>query len=157
MLRRATRADGPAVLEMIAQVLASYDLAVDPEGTDADLADIERSYLRQGGCFEVLVDGAGRVVGSWGLCPHGRGEEGQGECLELRKMYLRSELRGQGWGRRMLERAIDFARQRGAAAIVLETASRLEAARRLYAAFGFVVNDEVPPAARCDLTMILRL
>lgn len=156
-LRKATRDDGPAVLEMISEVLASYDLAVDPEGTDADLRDIAASYLREGGRFEVIEDGAGRVLGSWGLCVHERDEAGGVSSFELRKMYLRPELRGQGWGRRMLERAIDFARQAGARSIVLETATRLESARRLYEAYGFVTNDEAPPAARCDLTMILRL
>jgi putative acetyltransferase len=142
---------------MIAEVLASYELAVDPHGTDADLMDIEASYLNEGGCFELIEDGAGRVLGSWGLCAHTHDDAGRIESYELRKMYLRSELRGQGWGRRMLERAIDFARARGAQAIVLETATRLEAARRLYQSYGFVEDDEVPPASRCDLTMILRL
>ena len=142
---------------MISEVLASYDLAVDPDGTDADLQSLEASYVEPGGVFEIIDDGAGRVLGSWGLMVHARHPDERVREFELRKMYLRPEFRGQGWGKRMLERAIDFARKAGADAIVLETATRLVEARKLYEAYGFEASSEAPPAARCDLTMRLRL
>jgi putative acetyltransferase len=142
---------------MIGEILAAYGLALDPESTDADLEDVESFYGAGGGCFEVLVDSEDRVVGSYGMHVQARSGGGAILTIELRKMYLREELRGLGWGRRMLDRALRFAREVGAERVVLETATRLDAALGLYRAYGFAETGESPPAARCDLSLSLEL
>ena len=142
---------------MIGSVLHSFELQLDRETTDRDLDAVDSVYRVPGGCFELIVDPLDRVVGSYGMLVHERREDGSVHSYELRKMYLLPELRGLGWGRRMLERGLDFARAAGASRVVLETASRLEAALRLYRAYGFVDRDECPPAARCDLSLRLDL
>ena len=78
-LRPATNQDCAAVRQLVFGVLAEYGLMPDPDGTDADLKDIQNSYQVAGGCFDVLVDEAGRIVGSVGLSPVAPG------VCELRK------------------------------------------------------------------------
>src|SRR4051794_15984077 len=92
-LRLATNEDRQGIENLVFGVLAEYGLSPDPNGTDADLHDLEHSYHRTGGDFTVLVDQAQSIVGSVGLAPVGHG------TCELRKMYLARTTRGQGCGR----------------------------------------------------------
>ncbi len=95
-LRPATNADAPAVRELVFDILREYGLKPDPACTDADLADLEASYHRRGGTFDVLIDASGAILGSVGLYPH------EGGSVELRKMYIQRSARGRGLGRRLL-------------------------------------------------------
>lgn len=145
-LRRATNADGPAIRELVFGVLREYGLAPDPADTDADLADIEASYHARGGRFDVL-EADGRIVGTVGLYPHEPG------VVELRKMYLSRDVRGRGFGRKLLEHAVAAAREMGAKRMILETASVLREAVAMYRKFGFQPCTLEHVASRCDQTM----
>lgn len=148
-LRPATKADADAVRLVVFSALREHGLDPDPSGTDRDLDDVVGSYA--GGLFDVLVDGAGRVVGSVALAA-----EGDGVC-ELRKMYLLAGCRGRGLGRMLLSHALVRAREMGFRKVRLETASVLEAATRLYLRAGFLREDVRPRSARCDLVLALDL
>ena len=148
VLRPATAADGPAVRTLIFEILGEYGLPVDPHGTDADLDDIGMSYRH--GRFWVLDDG-GAVVGSCALYPVRDG------VMELRKMYVHRDLRGQGWGRRLLETALATARGDGVARIELETASVLKEAIAMYGRYGFERMTRDPHSKRCDQLWALDL
>lgn len=150
-LRPATNDDGEAIRSLVFGVLREHGLEPDPTGTDADLYDIESSYGRGGGCFDVLVDESGHVVGSVALFRISDVE------VELRKMYLLPGLRGQGWGRRLLEHALARAAERGFRRIVLETASVLRSAVALYERFGFRRHHPTHLAARADAAYFLDL
>ena len=52
-------------------------------------------------------------------------------------MYFLPEARGRGAGAALLERCLDAARGFGYATCYLETLARMDAARKLYARFGF--------------------
>lgn len=148
VLRPATGADGPSVRALIFKILGEYGLSIDPHGTDADLDDIATSYRH--GRFWVLDDG-GAVVGSCALYPVRDG------VVELRKMYVDKRLRGQGWGRRLLETALATARDDGVARIELETASVLKEAVAMYARYGFKRVARDPHSSRCDQLWVLDL
>jgi len=47
-LRRATNADCSEIAELVFTILREYELRPDPESTDVDLKDIERSYFGLG-------------------------------------------------------------------------------------------------------------
>ena len=79
-LRPATNADCKPVRNLVFTVLDEYGLKPDPGGTDADLDDIEQSYLARGGVFRVLEEQDGSIIGSSGLYPMEPG------VCELRKM-----------------------------------------------------------------------
>lgn len=127
-IRAATNADGEAVRGVVGTVLAEFGFALDLSGTDADLNEVESSYA--GGAFDVLTH-AGQVVGTVGLFPLGGG------VCELRKMYLLGRHRGGGLGKRLLNVALDRAREMGFRRVVLETVSVLRVAIGLYESVGF--------------------
>jgi putative acetyltransferase len=150
-LRPATNTDGTQVVELVYTVLGEYGLQPDPQCTDADLKDIEQSYLQRGGVFYVLEEKDGAIIGSYGLYPI------QAGVCELRKMYLHRDYRGQGHGRRMLEDALAKARQLGFGKITLETASVLKEAIRLYESYGFTPYRPEHLSCRCDQAYVLDL
>lgn len=150
-LRPATNADGAAIRGVVFGVLQEFGLTPDPEGVDADLADIESSYLSPGGAFDVLVDSSDRVVGTVGVFVLGGGR------CELRKLYLVGECRGRGLGKRLLRRAIECARERGFARIELDTHSALTTAAALYESYGFRPCDPHHVSDRADRAYCLDL
>lgn len=151
LLRTATNDDRAAIERLIFAALIEHGLTPDPAGTDADLEDIQASYFADGGTFEVLEDASGQVVGSLGLC------RVSGSTCELRKMYLAPEVRGRGWGRRLLEHAVERAIELGYRRIVLETAAVLGKAIALYERYGFQRYTADRLAARCDAAYFLNL
>lgn len=51
--RIATQKDTSVIKEIVFSTLIEYGLSPDPGATDTDLDDIENSYLRNGGYFEL--------------------------------------------------------------------------------------------------------
>lgn len=148
--RSAENNDRDAIQDLIFGVLAEFGLALDLEGTDRDLADIEANYLDRGGVFEVLVNSNGDILGTVGLFPL------DDQAVELRKMYFIPELRGRGLGQSLLSEMIEKARNLGFLRIYLETASVLKQAVHIYEKAGFkTVAERHTP--RCDQAYVLEL
>jgi GNAT superfamily N-acetyltransferase len=118
------------VVGVIAGVFAEYGMTFDLPAFDADLADIERSYLSRGGWFGVLTD-AGRVVGTVALLPHGA------DVCEIKRLYLVAEYRGRGQGRKLLEHILERARRMGYREAIAWSDVRLATAHQVYARMGF--------------------
>lgn len=73
-----------------------------------------------------------------------------GERAELKRIYLRPGLRGQGLGRQLVRRLMDDARRFGYRQLCLDTAPFMQEARSLYRRLGFQdgpvhAGTEVPP------------
>lgn len=150
-IRSARHGDEPAVQSLVAAVLAEFGLALDRERTDADLDDLTASYHDRGGVFRVVVDGTGAIVGCGGLY---RLSPAEGE---LRKMYLRSDVRRRGLGRELLEDLVAFARRQTLTRLTLETASVLTDAIAMYQRYGFTEYRPDHLAQRCDRAFELEL
>jgi len=143
-------ADAGQLLGLLRRALAPYGLAPDVCTTDSDLRDVSASYLAGGGRFRVIRR-AGRVIGMYGLHNEGDG------VVELRKMYLEPECKGQGLGRMMMEDALRLARQAGFRRMVLETNTRLAEAIGMYRRYGFREESRGQVASRCDMAMAMDL
>lgn len=150
-VRGASPEDAPAVREIVRGVLDEYGLPPDPGGIDRDLEDLDAFYFARGGGFLVAVDDDANVVGSCGVVPIA------GTTWELRKMYLRADVRGQGLGRQLLAHALEFVRGHGGKRVELETASVLVEAIGLYTKAGFTQLPRSPDAKRCDKVFALDL
>lgn len=112
--------------QLVSDTLREFGFEPDPT-IDPDLDDPGAFYAG----LWVALD-RGHVVGSVALRDLGEG------TLELKRMYLRPDARGHGLGRRLLATALDYARESGADVVRLDTSQRMETARRLYEAHGFV-------------------
>ena len=80
----------------------------------------------------------GRIEGAIAI----DGRAALAEGAHLRWFIVSPALRGQGWGRQMLQQALDFCDQRGWPQVYLWTFAGLDAARHLYDAQGFVCVHE---------------
>lgn len=150
-IRPATNADTNAVRDLVFGILAEFGFSPDPAGTDADLDNLEASYIDRGGAFDLAVSGRGDLLGCVGLFPL------DDRTVELRKMYLRPDARGQGLGHRLLSHALNRARELGFTAVVLQTATVLDKAIALYRQAGFEPYHPAERVARCDLALRLVL
>jgi molybdate transport system substrate-binding protein len=150
-IRPAIAADAEAIRAIVRGVLDEYRLAPDPAGIDRDLDDPLAAYAGRGGMLDAVVDARGCVIGCCGIYPLDEG------ACELRKMYLVRQARGKGLGKRLLDRALAFARGRGFERVELETASVLDRAMTLYAAAGFRPLARKTAACRCDRAFALAL
>lgn len=95
-----------------------------------DMDDIVAYYREPGGTFLVLMDG-GRVVGTGAI------RQLDGETCELKRMWFLPAYRGRGYGARMSEMLLEFARTAGYKRVRLDSAEQLTAAHKLYTRLGF--------------------
>jgi len=84
--------------------------------------------------FVARCDGV--AAGCGGVQLHGA------DYAELKRMYVRPAFRGQGLGKSLLSHLAEYAQQRGAAVLRLETGIYEQAAMGLYESFGF---ERSPP------------
>lgn len=150
-VRPATNADSENIKNLVFGVLNEFGLTPEPDGTDADLNDIETNYFQSGGLFEILEDTDGKLLGTVGLFPL------DDETVELRKMYFDKSLRGRGFGKKTLERMIEKSREMKFKRIYLETANVLKQAVGLYEKYGFEPTTEGIHSKRCDAAYFLDL
>lgn len=128
--------------EVIRSVLAEYGLGWEPDGADIDVVEVEQHY-RQGEFW--VVEHQGSVVGTAAYYPVPRGEQ----AVEIRKMYLQPQIRGQGLGRFLLQSLETRIAEQGYQQIWVETASVLAEAVQLYEASGYETATGVE-TLRCD-------
>jgi putative acetyltransferase len=110
---------------LVGDTLREFGFDVDPQ-LDGDLDDPAATYA----ALWVTLDGE-EVVGSVGLRALREG------VLELKRMYLRPDQRGRGLGKQLLALALEWARERRARVVRLDTSERMLTAQRLYEAHGF--------------------
>jgi len=122
---------------------------------DADrtvFSDPFKEIVEPGGqIFFVVSDG--KVLGT---CAVMRLSD---DVFELAKMAVAAEARGRGYGDRLIEAAIDFARQSGAERLILLSNTRLSPAIALYQKHGFksVPITDAHDYSRVDIQMELLL
>ncbi len=143
-IRPWSTSERTAAAALIGSVLAEYGLAWEPTEADRDVLEVEDFYLATGGEFWV-VERQGKLVGTAAYYPIARGEN----AVEIRKMYLLADARGQGLGRYLLGQLEDAIALKGFRQIWLETASVLKEAVKLYESSGYQLADGVE-TKRCD-------
>ena len=131
--------DNPKVAEVIRSVLVEF--GVPEKGTafeDASLDRMYETYQIPRAAYWVVADDS-HIWGGGGIAPL---EGGDPSICELQKMYFRSELRGQGWGDRLIRKALVRAQDLGFDTCYLETMPYMEAAQHLYWRHGFRYLDQ---------------
>ena len=141
--------DRTAAAFLIETVLAEYGLGWEAQGADIDVLEVE-DYYRNGEFWVIELNGV--VVGTAAYYPIGRSKN----AVEIRKMYLRSDVRGQGLGRFLLNALEAAIVQKGFAEIWIETASILKEAVVLYERSGYEAATGVE-TLRCDRVYVKKL
>lgn len=144
LIRDWVVSDRAPAAEIIRSVLTEYGLGWEPEGADRDVLQAETCYQAVGGEFWV-IEQHGTLLGTGAYYPIQRGQN----AVEIRKMYLLPEARGQGLGRFLLEALESTIATRNFEQIWIETASVLAEAVKLYESSGYKAATGVE-TERCD-------
>jgi putative acetyltransferase len=117
-------------LEVWKDILTEEDLGRYDSMTDIE--NVRSHYFDNGGLFLVLMDNE-QVVGTGAI------RKLDDEICELKRMCLLNEYPGQGWGWKMAQMLLDFARQTGYCKARLDLANekRQPLALKLYKRLGF--------------------
>lgn len=127
--------DNAAVKKLVVGVLAEHGIQGEGfAGVDPELDDMCAAYAGEDAAFYV-IESAGAVLGVGGFATLA-GTEGEG-IAELRKMYFKPALRGQGWGNQLLTLILSEAKKAGYRKMYLETTPDMKAAQAMYAKHGF--------------------
>lgn len=129
-----TTADYDTGKKLFLEYAESLGFSICFQNFEQELADIQIQYGAPNGCLLLVNDGE-LTVGCVGV------RRWEGDIAELKRMYLRPSTRGQGMGRRLLDSALEHARQLGYRSIRLDTLPGMEAAIALYREAGF---KEIP-------------
>jgi GNAT superfamily N-acetyltransferase len=141
--RSATRADVPAILELLAddEVSRSRDGIVS-EGADAAVWAAFEAIDADPRNELIVADDAGAVVGTCQLTFTPSLSRRGAERMTIEAVRVRADQRGRGVGRAMMAWALDRARERGCGLAQLTTDKRRTDAQRFYASLGFTASHE---------------
>lgn len=99
---------------------------------DPEVLNMFEAYDKPKHAYFVVTDG-NEIFGGGGIAPLS-GEEG---VCELRKMYFKKKIRGQGLGQKMMDVCLDMAKNMGYQKCYLETLFSMKEAQKLYIRNGF--------------------
>ncbi|MGK7920497.1 MAG: GNAT family N-acetyltransferase [Trichodesmium sp.] len=144
LIRNWQQNDRKIAANIIGYVLSEYNLNWEPEGADKDVLEVEKFYQNIGGEFWV-IEKQEKIVGTAAYYPIERGNK----AVEIRKMYLLPEIRGQGLGKFLLKELENRIAERKFQEIWIETATVLQEAVKLYESNGYQLTTGVE-TKRCD-------
>ena len=121
--------DVPGILNLIAGVYAEYNCVLDAENDERHLLEPGAYFRAHGGEFWVVEEN-GVIRATVAVMLHA-------DAGELKTLYVHPSLRRQGWGRRLTELAMDYARSRGKTKMILWSDTRFLDAHSLYRSMGY--------------------
>ena len=98
----------------------------------SDIDNIQEHYLNNRGIFLVVLDKQ-KVVGSGAI------RYLENDICELKRMYLLKSSRGQGWGKKIGDKLLDFAQKKNYKRVRLDLANaeKQQQAMNFYKSLGF--------------------
>ena len=121
-------------LEQVRNLFEEYSNSLffnlDFQNFEEELANLPGDYIQPAGCL-LLATYKGQPVGCVGLRMLSDG------VCEMKRLYVREQFRGLGFGRALAEAVIEEARKIGYNYMRLDTVPSMDVARALYASVGF--------------------
>lgn len=133
-LRKITPADNAEIASIIRSALEEF--GANHPGTvyyDSTTDDLYQLFEKQGSIY-YIAENESLMCGGVGIYPSDGLEP---DTCELVKFYLRPEFRGIGLGKKMMQKALQFAREAGYKKVYIESMPELSNAVKLYKQFGF--------------------
>jgi len=133
-IRPINQADNPAVADLIKKVMTSYKCVGEGYSIeDPEVNDMFGAYNDPRSIFYV-IESEDKILGCGGIAQLAGGDE---DVCELKKMYFYPELRGKGYGRKLMDLLLKDAPRLGYKKCYLETVERMQRANDLYNKYGF--------------------
>jgi GNAT superfamily N-acetyltransferase len=128
--------DFEAARKLILEYAASLNVDLAFQDFAGELATLATGYNAPGGVL-FLASTTEDPVGCVGVRPYD-----PPEVAELKRLYVRPRGRGEGLGRELTVRALDWAKRAGYRRVRLDTLPGMDRAQELYRRLGF---SEIPP------------
>lgn len=135
-LRRFEERDAEGVKTLILTILTREYPFDRSAYSDSDLDKIAQTYSGPKDSFFVAEEGS-EIVGTAGI------KEDSPEDALLRRLFVDPKHRKKGYGTRLLDRAISFAREKGYKRIFFRCTDRMAAAMKLCISKGFKEKDSL--------------
>jgi GNAT superfamily N-acetyltransferase len=129
-LRVFSKADASGVKDLILSILTKEYPFDKNAYSDSDLARIDEVYGGEKESFMVIEDG-GDIVGTVGI------KEDSKESALLRRLFVDLKHRKLGYGTELLNRAIEFCKEKGYKSIAFRCTDRMKDAMNLCIGKGF--------------------
>jgi GNAT superfamily N-acetyltransferase len=140
--RRATRADVPAIIALLADDELGAAREVVTEDVDAAYWSAFEAIDGDARNELIVAEHDGTVVGTCQLTFTPSLSRRGAERMTIEAVRVSSSRRGRGTGRSMMVWALERARERGCTLAQLTTDKRRTDAHRFYAALGFTASHE---------------
>lgn len=144
----------PAIRKMVKDVMNREFALTSPPSTEnvessISLSDITMRYKSQRGCFFVAIridnsDRRRQVVGCVGVRECEERRNYPSDTLEIFRLAVQPNCRGQGVGKNLLRMVEHFCRSRGVRNIVANTLTLLDKAMLLYERCGYTKEKDTP-------------
>jgi len=136
MLRPVRDDDAQDLIGLITLCFAEYPgCCFDPHGDMPDIVRPAASTLALQGQFLVAEDAGGRICACIGV------DFPEAGVAAIHRLYVRPDRQGRGLGKLLTARMEAFARERGAARMVMWSDTRFTKAHALYAGIGYERGD----------------
>jgi ribosomal protein S18 acetylase RimI-like enzyme len=122
--------DLAAVRSLFREYADGLGIDLDFQGFEAEMAGLPGKYAGAAGRLLLAWSGAA-AVGCVALRPLA------GDSCEMKRLYVRPQVRGEQLGRRLAERICKEALEAGYSRICLDTLPTMGAAQKLYQSLGF--------------------
>ena len=136
----------PELVEFLEKCLPESGRALDIDGRHSFYKDIESNFK---GFWCMFYNE--KIIGAAAV--H---ELSESDC-ELKSLYLLEKYHGRGYGRKLLDTAIGFAKNYGYKKMYLDSLSTSTRAVALYRKNGFVDTEKYNDSVRSDVFMVLNL
>lgn len=120
-----------ALEDFFERCFVAVGIPFSPEGRHADIADIQHHYM-ENGYFWCLFD-EDTLAGTVAV----RVIDHENKIIELKRMFVLPEYQGRGYGRALLEMAINYSKNQGFSKLCLDTRKSFSKAVHLYRSSGF--------------------
>jgi putative acetyltransferase len=130
LIQASTSAELQLARDLFREYAAAIGVSLCFQNFEEELATLPGMYVPPTGRLYVLFDDA-MAAGCAALRDIGSG------VAEMKRLYVRPQFRGRGFGKVLAARLIEDAGEIGYRAICLDTLASMRAARALYASLGF--------------------